>query len=68
MTKPRKKRRTFEVAKAWAWEFEGAAAGHPMVLCRWAEPSLLRGVNSPTENARPVAVYIIRRKDFDTCI
>lgn len=61
----KKKRRQFEVSKAWAWEFDNLCPGRAKVLCSWAEPTREALKDKPTQDATQVAVYIIRRKDFD---
>lgn len=64
------KRRTYEISQAWAWEIDNFSIhnGRDKVLCEWAEPtkeSLMALGNKPSDEATAVAVYIIRRKDFD---
>lgn len=65
-----KKRRQYEISKAWAWEFDNVSVpnGRRKILCEWADPtreSLIDLGNKPSDEAIPVAVYIIRRKDYD---
>lgn len=51
----------FEKAPAWAFEIDGK-------LCYWAQPTkhvLIKDLNSDSDSYKPVAVYIVRRKDLN---